>query len=74
MTIGRFNFDLSWEPDFWLGGYRWSTESPHEADDSPEEKHYEFLRDESKLLDWEDEYAADLQRLLGAHPFVPDSQ
>ena len=69
LTIGRFDFDLTWKPDFWIGGYAWSGESPAEADESPEEKHYEFLKDESRFVDWEDEYAGDLQRLLSLHPF-----
>lgn len=69
LTIGRFDFDLTWKPDFWIGGYSWDRNSPDAADGSPEEKHYEFLQDESKFITWEDEYAGDLQRLLDLHPF-----
>jgi len=70
LTIGRFDFDLTWEPDFWLGGYRWHSKTPDAADDSPEEKHYDFLKDASEFTHWDEEYLADLQRLLEAHPFV----
>jgi len=56
LTIGRFDFDLTWKPDFWIGGYAWDRDSPDAADGSPEEEHYEFLQDESKFITWEDEY------------------
>ena len=74
LTIGRFDFDRTWKPDFWIGGYRWQCKVADQglrffSDESPEEKHYEFLKDESRFVDWEDEYAGDLQRLLDLHPF-----
>lgn len=73
LTIGRFDFDLTWKPNFWIGGYEWDRDSPDAADESPEEKHYEFLADECRFVSWEDEFAGDMQRLLDLHPFTPET-